>query len=127
MDEIAVQRRNVFDYYKNALATLPTDCFSMPFIPTDCTPNYHMFYLLMATAKLRDDLLSCLNSMRIRALFHYVPLHSSPMGQSFGYTRDMLPITEDVASRLIRLPMYYQIQNSEQERVVQAIREHLQC
>ncbi len=126
MDEISIRRRNVFDFYKSALETLSNGSFDMPFVPSECMPNYHMFYLIMATPKLRDDLLSHLNDKGIRALFHYVPLHSSPMGQSLGYAHGMLPITEDVSSRLIRLPMYYQIQSFEQDQVIQSIGEFLQ-
>ena len=57
----------------------------------------------------------------IHAVFHYVPLHSSPMGRKFGYCERDLPVTEEISGRLLRLPFYYEISNDEQVRVVEEI------
>jgi dTDP-4-amino-4,6-dideoxygalactose transaminase len=59
-----------------------------------------------------------LKSQGILAVFHYVPLHSSPMGQRYGYRGDELPVTNDFSSRLLRLPLYYEILEDEQREVV---------
>jgi dTDP-4-amino-4,6-dideoxygalactose transaminase len=59
----------------------------------------------------------------ILAVFHYVPLHSSPMGQKFGYREGQLPVTEELSRRLLRLPFYYGLTEEEQGRVIAAIRE----
>ncbi len=73
------------------------------------------------TRKLRDALMNHLKASGIHAVFHYVPLHSSPMGQKFGYCEHDLPVTEDISGRLLRLPFYYEISNDEQVRVVEEI------
>ena len=57
----------------------------------------------------------------IHAVFHYVPLHSSPMGRTFGYQEGDLPVTEEISGRLLRLPFFPEITESEQCRVVEAI------
>jgi dTDP-4-amino-4,6-dideoxygalactose transaminase len=69
----------------------------------------------------RDGLLEYLNEQGIYAVFHYVPLHSSPMGRTFGSPD--LPETDSASARLLRLPFYYEFSEAEQARVVQAIRE----
>ena len=65
-----------------------------------------MFYLIMPSFEERNKLLIHLNSKGIMAVFHYLPLHLSSMGQKYGWKRGDCPITEDLSSRLIRLPMY---------------------
>ena len=62
----------------------------------------------------------------ILAVFHYVPLHSSPMGKTYGYCEGDLPVTEDLSQRLLRLPLYHEISVDEQARVVDQIRRFLE-
>ena len=97
----------------------------LPVTPEDCLGNFHLFYILLPDRKTRDSLLAHLNQNGIHAVFHYNPLHSSPMGQTFGYSEGDLPVTEELSSRLLRLPMYYEITEEDQRRVVDAIRDHL--
>jgi dTDP-4-amino-4,6-dideoxygalactose transaminase len=93
----------------------------LPYLPEDCQGNYHLFYILLPDGVSRDALLNHLNASGIHAVFHYVPLHSSPMGQTFGCTERDLPVTEAVSSRLLRLPFFYEITQAEQARVVAGI------
>ena len=72
-----------------------------------------------------DELLDHLKKESISAVFHYIPLHSSPMGRKFGYTENDLPITNDVSGRLLRLPLYYDITEEEQTRVIEGIGSYL--
>ncbi len=62
----------------------------------------------------------------ILAVFHYIPLHSSPMGKKYGYGEGELPVTEDLSRRLLRLPLYHEITIDEQARVVDQIRKFLE-
>jgi dTDP-4-amino-4,6-dideoxygalactose transaminase len=64
-----------------------------------------------------------MKSKGILSVFHYLPLHLSPMGRSMGYTQGMLPTTEKMSSRLLRLPLFYGLKNYEQEVVVNAIKD----
>ena len=80
-----------------------------------------MFYILLPDGETRDALLDHLRSQRINAVFHYVPLHSSPIGRKAGRSPRYLPVTDDLATRLIRLPFYYEITQQEQEAVAEAV------
>ena len=62
-------------------------------------------------------------SQGIHAVFHYVPLHSSPKGQEFGYKEGDLPVTEQLSARLVRLPFYYEIRGAEQQAVAESLRQ----
>ena len=66
-----------------------------------------------------------LKSNGILAVFHYLPLHLSPIGRAMGYVNGALPITESMSSRLLRLPFYYELQQEEQAEVVENIKEFL--
>jgi dTDP-4-amino-4,6-dideoxygalactose transaminase len=55
------------------------------------------------------------------SVFHYIPLHTSDIGRSLGYTEGQLPVTESISGRLLRLPLYFEITRSEQEEVVDCI------
>jgi dTDP-4-amino-4,6-dideoxygalactose transaminase len=93
----------------------------LPRIPEECESNSHLFWILLPDTETRNGLMAHLKSQGILAVFHYIPLHSSPMGKRFGYTEADLPITEDVSGRLLRLPLYYEITEEDQLRVVQEI------
>jgi dTDP-4-amino-4,6-dideoxygalactose transaminase len=95
----------------------------LPLLSEDetCASNFHLFYLVMPDLDSRDALIAALKAQGIYAVFHYAPLHSSPMGQKFGYREGDLPLTEDISNRLVRLPLFYEITEQEQSRVVKAV------
>jgi dTDP-4-amino-4,6-dideoxygalactose transaminase len=122
MDEINERRRAHYQFYSRQLSPLEADGFlRLPQIPQECESNAHLFWIILPDATTRNALLAHLNDRGIGAVFHYVPLHSSPMGRSFGYKTGDLPITEDLSSRLLRLPVYFDISEAEQNSVVTAI------
>jgi dTDP-4-amino-4,6-dideoxygalactose transaminase len=121
-DSIAERRRSIYELYRARLEILEEEgLLRLPRIPPQCASNYHMFYVLLPTREARDGLLDHLRQREIQAVFHYVPLHTSPMGRSFGYDDGDLPVTEDLSGRLLRLPFYYEISEAEQLRVVEGI------
>ena len=125
LDEISTRRREVYQCYRQLLKPLEAEgLLRLPCIPEDCASNYHMFYLLVADRAIRDALIEHLGRQGIQAVFHYVPLHSSPMGATFGYRDGQFPETERVSSRLLRLPLHYDITAEQQGRVVEAIKEY---
>jgi dTDP-4-amino-4,6-dideoxygalactose transaminase len=69
----------------------------------------------------RDALIADLNRQGIKALFHYIPLHSSPFGQTLGYAAEDLPVTEDRSARLLRLPAYHDLSDADIDRITDAI------
>ncbi|MDH3287351.1 MAG: dTDP-4-amino-4,6-dideoxygalactose transaminase [Betaproteobacteria bacterium] len=81
--------------------------------PQGVTANGHMFYILTRDLHTRSALIQHLRSRGVYAVFHYVPLHSSPAGRRFGRATGDLAVTDDVSSRLVRLPLYYELTEAE--------------
>ena len=101
-----------------------TNNVQLPFIPDHCEQSYHMFYLLLPDLEHRQDFIAYLKNKKINAVFHYVPLHTSDMGNGFGYKAGDLPVTENVSDRLVRLPFYNDLENKDQEYVIQTIHKY---
>jgi dTDP-4-amino-4,6-dideoxygalactose transaminase len=116
---ITARRRAVFDAYLDAFAPLARrGGLGLPVVPPECRPNAHLFYLLLPDHDTTARLAAWLARAGIQAVGHYVPLHTSPMGRRLGYRAGDLPVTEDVAERLLRLPCWADLPPGDQERVV---------
>jgi len=127
LDAISARRRAIYQFYGEQLEPLAAEgLLSLPQVPEECVSNFHLFYILLPDRATRDGLMKYLNQNGILAVFHYIPLHSSPMGQTFGYREGDLPVTEDLSGRLLRLPMFYDITEEEQSRVVAEVRGFLE-
>ncbi len=121
-DAITKRRREIFAYYARHLAPLERDgCARLPRVPGACLHNGHLFYLLLADEAARNSLLEHLRSENIGSVFHYVPLHTSPMGRRLGYAPGDLPVTESASARLLRLPCFFGLEEAQQERVVESV------
>jgi dTDP-4-amino-4,6-dideoxygalactose transaminase len=81
-----------------------------------------MFHVIMPSLESRQALISHLAELGILAVFHYLPLHLSPMGLRFGGHRGDCPVTEDLADRLLRFPFFTGMSTSEQAQVIDALR-----
>lgn len=124
LEAISHRRREIYNFYREQLQPLEeADKLRLPRIPAECTTNYHLFYVLLPDEASRDGLLAHLKSRGIHAVFHYVPLHTSPMGRKYGYKEGDLPVTEELAGRLVRLPMFYDLSRELQNEVVKAVTE----
>jgi dTDP-4-amino-4,6-dideoxygalactose transaminase len=127
LDPIAQRRKAIYEFYREQLEGLdPAFEIQLPSIPDECQSNFHMFYVILPSAEQRGTLLAHLKSQGIHAVFHYVPLHTSPMGEKLGYHTGDLPVTEDLAARLVRLPLFYDISADEQQAVTSQLKLHLQ-
>lgn len=127
MDSISARRRQAYEFYERELAPLETaGLLRRAQIPGDCTSNSHLFWIVLNDTATRDALMAHLKAHGILAVFHYVPLHSSPMGKRYGYRGDELPVTNDLSSRLLRLPLFYEILEEEQREVVRQVTDFLQ-
>ena len=93
-----------------------------PVIPADCGHNGHMYYVLLASRTDRGDVLGKFKRQDIWPVFHYVPLHSSPAGIRYGRAHGVLPVTDSVAQRLIRLPLWVGIAEAQQAEVIRALK-----
>jgi dTDP-4-amino-4,6-dideoxygalactose transaminase len=128
LDPILARRRAIHEGYAARLQPLEqAGLLRGPRVPAHCAQNYHMFYILLRDEKAREGLASFLRERGIQAVSHYVPLHLSPMGRKWGYVDGSLPVTEDLAARLLRLPLYYALTPAEQDEVCRGITEYLQA
>jgi dTDP-4-amino-4,6-dideoxygalactose transaminase len=93
----------------------------MPYVPEQAEHSNHMFYLLLPTLEDRQALIGHLKARGILAVFHYLPLHLSAMGTGFGGQVGQCPVTERVSDCLVRLPLYNDLSEGEQEAVVEAV------
>jgi dTDP-4-amino-4,6-dideoxygalactose transaminase len=90
-------------------------------VPSHCEQPYHMFYLILPSLRDRQALIKHLSESGISAVFHYVPLHLSEMGQRLGGFPGQCPVTEDMSDRLLRLPFFNDLTESQQDAVVTAL------
>jgi dTDP-4-amino-4,6-dideoxygalactose transaminase len=126
-DIIQAARRRLWERYAADLAGWALEnSVSMPAVPSDCAQAYHMFYLLLPSLPHRQAMIAHLKTRRIQAVFHYLPLHLSAMGRKFGGRRGDCPVTEEVSDRLLRLPFFTTLAQSERERVIEAVTDY-QC
>jgi len=126
-DMITERRRSIYNFYRRNLGPLEErGLLRLPCIPEGCENNFHLFYILLNDAVTRDELIDYLRHKGIQAVFHYVPLHSSPMAERFGCKTGDLPITEDLSARLLRLPFFPKLSNEEQMRIVDHIAHFLE-
>jgi dTDP-4-amino-4,6-dideoxygalactose transaminase len=122
VEKINKERLRVWGQYYSGLKQLEDNGFiSLPTIPKNCKHNAHMFYVKTKNLKERTVLLTHLSDNDILSVFHYIPLHSSESGLKFGrfYADDKYTTQE--SERLIRLPMYFGLQDSEVSKVINSI------
>lgn len=119
LDKITQLRRNNADYLLSKLKSCSSKIV-LPFEPDNCYGNWHIF-AIRAPRIARDDLLKSLRSFGIEASFHYLPLHSSTMGRRLGYKKKDMPVSEEVAATLIRLPMYPTLKKSEMDYIAAVV------
>jgi dTDP-4-amino-4,6-dideoxygalactose transaminase len=83
-----------------------------PMVPDHCRHNAHMYYLLLSDLSARTRFIEELNKAGVNTVFHYVPLHSSPAGRKYGRTHGSMTITERYSERLVRMPMWYGLEDT---------------
>ncbi len=122
-DAIQEKRHRVWNRYYESLADWAVlNDVKLPEIPPECEQAYHMFYLLLPSLEHRELLISQLKARSILSVFHYTPLHLSEAGRRFAAGPSHCPVTEDVSGRLLRLPFYNDLTESDQDEVTGAIR-----
>jgi dTDP-4-amino-4,6-dideoxygalactose transaminase len=123
-DQIIAKRNLIYGLYMDGLRPLADKGYiKLPFIPNDCHCNGHVFYILTRSLEERTELTEFLKERGIMAVFHYVPLHSSPAGKLYGRACGTLDVTRRVSDCLLRLPMYYEMTAVDTERVIVAVGE----
>lgn len=106
-EEITARRRAVWARYDAAFAALEQEgLVRRPIVPGHCVPNGHMYQLLLGNAAFRGPFIEHLRTKGIHAVFHYVPLHSSPAGKKYGRPHGSMTNTDDLSARIVRLPLW---------------------
>ena len=122
--QIQERRRRIWEFYHAKLAAWATERGAqLPTVPARAENAYHLFYLLLRTPAERNHLIEYLSQHGIQSAFHYVPLHLSKMGRSFGGRDGDCPVCEDVSQRLLRLPFHNHLTDGELARVITALEE----
>lgn len=125
--EITNLRLGIWQYYHKELVELESrGLLRRPIIPDECEHNAHMYYILLPNTEIRNLVLKRLNDVSIGAIFHYIPLHSSPAGSRIGECSGNLSITDSVASRILRLPLWVGIQKHQQDFIISELAKTLQ-
>lgn len=123
-DKIQSARMKIWNKYNEELSELVAKkSLLLPTIPEGLVHNAHMFYIICNSLEERTAFIKFMKENEILCVFHYVPLHSSPAGIKFGRFDGKDEITTEYSERLVRLPLYYGLKDSEQDYVISKIKE----
>jgi len=121
-DRINLQRLSLWQTYYDALEPLAkAGRIALPTIPADCVHNAHMFYIKLRDNDDRSELIAWLKEAEIMAVFHYIPLHSSPEGEAYGSFAGEDRYTTKESERLLRLPLFYNLAPVNQRTVINTL------
>jgi dTDP-4-amino-4,6-dideoxygalactose transaminase len=119
--EIQKNRLNSWNLYYKELEN--NDFLQIPNIPENCTNNAHMFYIKVKDLEERQKLIHFLRENNVESVFHYVPLHSSVAGKKFGYFHQKDEFTTKESEKIIRLPLYYGLNNHDIKTICNKIKD----
>src|SRR5574340_350302 len=121
-ERIQSHRQSAWETYASALRDwAAAHGVQLPIVPAHCEQPYPMFYLLLPDLETRTRFIAHLRGRDIHSVFHYLPLHLSDMGRSFGGKTGDCPVTERVSDQLVRLPLHNLLTGNEQEEVIEAV------
>lgn len=124
-EAITARRLSLWNRYHERFADIAArEGVRLPALPRSCAHNAHMYYLLLPDLVARSMFIERLKQRGVQSVFHYVPLHSAPFGQSAGRPSGPLAVTDDVAARLVRLPLWVGLED-QQDAVIQSVIELL--
>jgi dTDP-4-amino-4,6-dideoxygalactose transaminase len=122
--EIQKKRGVIWNRYATGLKNWAEENgVGLPHIPEHCDQPYHLFYLILPTFEDQQALIKFLKESGIQAVFHYLPLHLSDVGVQFGGRAGDCPVTESLAERLVRLPLYCDLSENDQDFVIQRVQQ----
>jgi dTDP-4-amino-4,6-dideoxygalactose transaminase len=123
-EKIIAARKRIFERYMQGLKPLADKrLVRLPFVQDESACNGHIFYIITKSLDERTRLIAHLKERGINAVFHYVPLHSSPAGKKYGKTGSAMTVTDDLSDKVLRLPLYYEMTNEDVDRVVDTLSE----
>ena len=123
-DQLTAARVRLWRRYHEGFEELEaTGVLRRPIVPPESGHNAHIYYVLAANLAGRAHLITALNAAGIGAVFHYVPLHSSPAGLRFGRPAGTLSVTDDISDRLVRLPLWPAMTDEQVDTIVATVRQ----
>ncbi|KGQ69487.1 dTDP-4-amino-4,6-dideoxygalactose transaminase [Chelonobacter oris] len=125
-DDINRRRLAIWEHYYQAFQPFAGSRIELPYIPSACRHNAHMFYLKLKDVADRTSFIDALKAEEILSVFHYVPLHSSPAGEQFGRFNGVDQFTTQESERLVRLPLFYNMTDDEVVKVIAVAARYLQ-
>ena len=121
-EKITRIRVKKWNTYHTLLAPLAKSGYLVhPTVPKDCVHNGHLYYILLNDLDTRTRLINRLKEKGIMGVFHYIPLHSSPAGLKYCKTSGKLPVTDKVSDTLLRLPLFYDLTDDNQQMICREI------
>ncbi len=127
LEKIQRKRKFIWEKYQEYLKPMENKkCFSLPFIPEYATNNAHMFYILCKNADERTALIKHLSGDGIHAVFHYLSLHKSPFSKNKHYSND-LKNADHYSDCLVRLPMYFDLEEDQIKTIAESIGRFYNC
>lgn len=121
-DRISRKRMQIYDFYHESLECLEKEGkIERPYVPAECTHNAHMYYIKVRNMEVRSKLIKHLRENGICSVFHYVPLHTVPAGLKFGRFAGEDVYTTKESERLMRLPMFYNLDMEDAQKVVDTL------
>ena len=121
-EKIMNARNRIFEHYLRLLRPLEEKgAIRLPGSESGNKSNGHIFYIITASLEERSELITYLKNKNIHAVFHYIPLHSSPAGRKYGRVVGDLFHTTDLSDRVLRLPLFYEMWKDQVERVAEAV------
>jgi len=127
MDLITEKRRGIWNRYHDGLSPLEaTGAVRLPIVPEECHTNCHMYQVRVASEHVRNELIAELKRRGIMAVFHYVPLHNSPLARERGWSKRALSVTDREASKVLRLPLFPELTEAAQDQVTSTLLESIE-
>jgi dTDP-4-amino-4,6-dideoxygalactose transaminase len=124
---IVAKRRTLFETYWNMLEPLAErGCIRLPDRSHEGASNGHIFSIVTGSLDERTRLIAHLRGKGIHSVFHYIPLHSSPAGKRFGRTVGSMEVTDSTSERLLRLPLYFEMDNDTVRTVAEEVKRFYQ-
>lgn len=123
MDKINHKRMYIWHKYDEIFSNYDNK-IRRPFIPQNCRHNAHMYYVLFKNLDKRTKFIDYMKSNGINPVFHYIPLHSSPAGKKYGRVSGNMNVTNQVSDCLVRMPMYYDINDTDLDFIKSAIKNY---
>jgi dTDP-4-amino-4,6-dideoxygalactose transaminase len=123
-ESIQARRRHVWERYERELSEWArAKGVELPHVPAHCGQPFHLFYLLLPTLERRQAFIAHMKERGVMTPFHYVPLHTSLVGERFGFRQGDCPVTERTSDRLVRLPLFASMSVDEQSQVIERVME----